>query len=275
MDGRPLELADAARLKAALPSGAFVPSEYCFANLWLFRKVHDYRLFAHPAPHIRGRTYDGAVHALPLADLSHDQVAALAAVGVDCLYPFDETGTREAGRLGLEVSILPADSDYWYEAAALADLAGAKARRQQMRAFASKYAPEFQPWHAGLGDEALMVLDGWAVDISRSTADADIEECREAIMLADPLGLEGGLVRAGGKPVAFLLASPSGNARIVHFAKGRRSHDGCYPWMFAAYAAICGAKWLNFEQDLGIPGLARSKRAYAPVRLQGKYRLRI
>ena len=41
-------------------------SEYLFANLFLFREVHDYRLKWEPCPHILGLTYDGARHAMPL-----------------------------------------------------------------------------------------------------------------------------------------------------------------------------------------------------------------
>ncbi len=274
MQGRPLELADAVRIKAALPSGVFVPSEYCFANLWLFREIHGYRLVENPVPHVRGTTYDGQVHALPLDELTGDLAAALLAGDVDCLYPYGENGPEEAERLGLAASDNPADSDYWYAAAELAELVGAKTRRQQMRAFSKAHSPEYVRWHDGLAEEALVVLDGWARDITRPAADTDVAECREAIALAEELGLEGGLVRVGNKPVAFLLASRAGTARILHFAKGRRAYDGCYPWLFATYAARCGGNWMNFEQDLGIDGLAQSKRAYAPHRIKSKYRLR-
>jgi len=255
----------------ALAQGAFAPAEHCFANLWLFRDVHCYRLFDGPIPHLRGVTYDGETHALPLGVVSTAQVDSLFADGVDCLYPL----TRDAAdRYQGDIAANPADSDYWYKAADMATLAHAKTRRSQARSFAERCQPIFEAWHDDLSDDALHVLDGWASDITRPAKETDIAECREAISLADTLGLEGGVVRIGSKPVSFLLASRSGNTRVLHFAKGRRAFDGCYPWMFATYAAQSGAEWLNFEQDLGIPGLAQSKRAYAPHSLQPKYRVR-
>ena len=275
MAGRPLKLDDASRFASTLAKGAFAPAEHCFANLWLWRGVHQYRLYEEPVPHLRGVTYDGKRHALPLVDLTRGVVNALLSLDdIDCLYPLDGKAVQHAERWNCERSTNPADSDYWYAADDLAALAGAKSRRSQARAFSNQEAVDFEPWHGGLAEEAQHVLAGWATDITRPAETTDIVECREAITLARQLGLEGGVVRSDGQAVAFILASVSDEARVVHFAKGRRSHDGCYPWMFSTYADQCGGKWINFEQDLGIPGLAQSKRAYSPHHLQPKHRLR-
>lgn len=275
-DGRALTPADRATIDRALAGGAFAPAEHAFANLWLFRDRHDYRLHDRPVPHLRGTTYDGERHALPLGPIDASVAGALLA-DVDCLYPIGSEGPVLAASLGLAIDHDPADSDYWYDAGALATLADARTRRQQAAAFAEAMSPVAVPWTPALADESRFVLDGWMTDVARSTRDTDDCECREALEMAGPLGLEGILVRTGqGEPVSFLLASASedGTARTVHFAKGRRATSGAYPWMFAHYARSSGATWLNFEQDLGKPGFAQAKRAYAPIRHQPKYRLR-
>ena len=197
-----------------------------------------------------------------------------ARAGVECVYPLGTDAGEIAAPLGLTLTHDPADSDYWYAGPDMAALARSGMRRTQARRFADENDPVWQSWSPALGGEALTVLDGWSRDVARAPQGTDVAECREAIALADELSLEGGLVRTGGgEPVAFLLASRAGDARVVHFAKGRRAHSHAYPWMFARYAASSGAAWLNFEQDLGNLGLAQSKRAYAPARLQPKYRL--
>jgi hypothetical protein len=272
--GRPVDLADAAHLAALCSSNPFQPSEHLFANLWLFRERHRYRLHEGPVPHLRGVTYDGIVHALPLGRLDRAAATALFADGVQCLFPYGSDGPGEGERLGLQATCLDADSDYWFESAALARLAGAKQRRSQVALYGRQQAPVFESWQATAKEEALAVLEGWAADVGRSPGQTDLSECREAIALAEILQLEGGLVRtAAGECVAFLLASRSGDTRVVHFAKGRRAHSAAYPFMFSSYAAQCGAAWVNFEQDLGNAGLAQSKRAYAPHHRQPKWRL--
>lgn len=272
MPGRPLRLDDAALIAAALPWRDFAPSEHRFANLWLFRDRHRYSLVEEPIPYIRGLTYDGVVHALPLADLEHAHLIALAADGVACLYPTGAEALTE--HVDLPRGFVAADSDYWYDAGRLATLAGAKTRRAQARRFADLHAPTWEAWNYRLADDAVAVLNGWALDVGCAAGEADLEECREAIRLAAPLELQGGLVRTGaGEPVAFLLASRCGDACVVHFAKGRRAYSDAYPWMFATFARDGGARFISFEQDLGNPGFARSKRSYVPLRLQPKYRL--
>ncbi|WP_157215412.1 phosphatidylglycerol lysyltransferase domain-containing protein [Flavisphingomonas formosensis] len=271
-----LQPADLDRLAALLAECPRRPSEYSLANLWLYRRRHAYRLCEVPLPHLLGRTYDSERHALPLVPLdARDAVRLLDEA--DCIYPLDEAeavALASAGRFALDWR--EADSDYLYQAPHLARLDGAKAKRAQARAFAGEAAPELVPLDLVGEAAALAVLQGWLADVGRVPDATDVAECREAIALRDTLGLDGHVVRTGdGDPVAFLLAGHgAGDSRIVHFAKGRRAFAGAYPWMFARYAAQCGAAWINFEQDLGKPGFAQAKRALAPAARLHKYRVR-
>lgn len=272
--GRPLELGDGSRIAGALSAGAFSPAEYAFANLWLFRERHDYRLCEDPVPHIRGTTYDGQCHALPLVPWRKEEAEALFRSGAECLYPIGAEGPDLAARFALGIDHRRADSDYWFEASAMARLSGARTRRQQAASFESEFRPRAVRWEPSSRDEALDVLEGWERDTERMPEEADGRECREALELSATLGLEGLLIRTdAGEAAAFLLASRAGDAAVIHFAKGRRAFSHAYPWMFAHYAGTCGAAWLNFEQDLGRPGFAQAKRAYAPTRHEPKFRL--
>lgn len=274
LDGEPLSLAllaDLAPLIAATQSGL---SEYSLANLWLYRARHHYRYFEWPVRHIRGVTYDGARHALPLVPLRREDAEALLAT-CDCIAPLGADGPALAGDFGLDCTWREADSDYLYDAARLAVLAGAKAKRAQARVFEAIHAPAFLPLTDDIMPLALELLAGWFADVGRAAQDTDLDECREGLMLRDRLGLEGWLALIGDAPAGFILTGPAADgSRIVHFAKGRRAHAGVYPWMFARYAAHVGQGRINFEQDLGKPGFAQAKRAFAPAARLHKYRLR-
>ena len=267
----PLGLEHLQRLAALLAATPRRPSEYSLANLYLYRDRHDYRVGEGPCPFVRGRTYDGERHVMPLGPLDHGIAAALLEEG-DCIFPLDEAEARlliSEGALAMDQE--EADADYVYATARLARLDGAKAKRSQASAFAA-LSPEIVPFDGALARKVLAV---WTEQVGRGGDHADARECAEALEQGEALALEGMAVSIRGEPVAFLLAGPErGGERTVHFAKARRDLVGAYPWMFAQFAAIAGVEQLNFEQDLGNPGLAQAKRALSPIDRRKKYRIR-
>lgn len=274
-DTREVGLADREKIERALGKRGEVPSEFCFANIFLFRARHAYRIMDDPMPHLRGTTYDGVVHALPLAPLVASDLAGLAKSGIECIYPLPSEPPDDLIPTGWRKEFVQADSDYWYDGAAMAKMRFNKARRAQSLAFEAAFQPSFEWWSAAAAADAQSILEGWLDDVGRTIGDTDFGECREAISRVDDLGLEGALVRTGqGQVAAFLLAScRDDGVKVVHFAKGRRAYSGAYPWLFANYAATSEARLLNFEQDLGNPGLAQSKRSCRPIEHRKKWRL--
>ena len=248
-------------------------SEYSVANLVLFCATHRYVLAKEPAPHILGVTYDGKRHAMPLGSIG-SELAERLLDGVDHLGPFADDGPAMARSWRLACDWLDADSDYIFEATRLAGLVGAKAKRSQARAFERDYSPQAVELQGNLVEAAAEVLEGWLADVGREPDATDYEPCREALRLMEVLQLEGVVVFAEGRPVAFLISGPAADgSRIVHFAKGRREFAGAYPWMFSHYAAHLGSGRLNFEQDLGNGRFARAKQALAPITRLRKWRL--
>ena len=251
-------------------------SEYSFANLYLFRAIHRYSVVMHPAPHLLGVTYDGASHAMPLFRFGRGDIDALLRFAT-CIYPVTEQSAGEAAAYGLRAHWNDDDSDYLYDGRRLALLEGRalQPKRKQAAAFAARMRPVSTPLTSGNLEEAHKVLELWLSQVDRAQGETDYAACREALRDFDALGLTGILISdAGGAPCGFLVAQWLGQSSMaVHFAKGDRSHAGVYPYMFGEFAARSGATWLNFEQDLGKPGLRRAKRALDPLRLLRKYRL--
>jgi hypothetical protein len=84
------------------------------------------------------------------------------------------------------------------------------------------------------------------------------------------------LVRVDGELKAFSINEvlPNGWA-ICHFEKALRvHHENIYPFLAAEAAKnlqAAGCQWVNWEQDLGLAGLRRSKESYHPTRMLRKY----
>jgi hypothetical protein len=253
-------------------------SECAFANLYLFRDAHHYRVVEGEFPHLLGRTYDGEATVTPLFDLDvapRDVVRDM--LGPERrLYPVSEARAAALGA-ACEGDWNDADSDYVYEAARMRTLSGLKLRRSQAERFGAAAAPRVEVLQGeGAAQAARAILDLWLAEAAKPWAATDYAACREAIALRAPLGLFGLVVHAGGEPGGFVLASEvAPDMAAVHFAKGLRRLGGIYPYMFREFArTFLRYDWLNFEQDLGHPGFRQAKRSYRPVRMQRKLRLR-
>lgn len=277
MTGRPLRLDDAGWLAPAAREALAPLSEGAFANLFLFRETHGYRVVEGEWPHLTGRTYDGEETATPLFDLAEAPMDAVRKiVGTERrLYP---VGEGRAAGLGVayEGGWNDADSDYVYDAARMRTLAGLKDRRSQADRFAAEADTRIESLEtASAARAAQALLDLWLAEAAKPWAATDYAACREALELRQALGLLGLVVFAGREPAGFVLASALGpDMAVVHFAKGLRGPVGVYPFMFRAFAqAHPDLRWLNFEQDLGHPGFRQAKRSYRPARMQRKFRL--
>lgn len=78
--------------------------------------------------------------------------------------------------------------------------------------------------------------------------------------------------------VAFAIGEPLNNTTFVdHFEKALPHHPGAYQFLLHEFAKFIPSKYkfLNREQDLGIPGLRKSKESWHPAFIQKKYTLKV
>lgn len=286
MTGQPITLAlqpvlDAAFADLRAGSGAQCLSDHAFSNLYLFRDAHAYRFHAGDWPGVSGRTYDGATHFLPLFDVAKAPLALLQALIAEhgCLYPVAARSADALRTEGFELSASEDDADYLFDAAHFRDYPGralAK-KRNLVRQFLASHTPQAAPFGPGMADAAREVLQGWMAQKGKAEGEADERACLEAIALAERFAFEGLVHVAGDRPIGFVLAQElQPGVFAVRFAKGLDSHVGVYPYMFQHFSRHFGrpVQWLNFEQDMGLPGFRRSKRSYQPHALLGKWRVR-
>ncbi len=93
----------------------------------------------------------------------------------------------------------------------------------------------------------------------------------------EEFGMCAGILRAGGRIVAFSAGEVCGDTLYVHIEKALRGVQGAYPAVAQLFAQTFAQNvtYLNREDDSGDAGLRKSKMQYLPVQLVDKYNLAI
>lgn len=284
--GVPLSLDQMSEIDAALSALSHGQAEHAlseprFANLYLFRRPHDYRYLPGRLACISGRTYDGARHLLPLFELQNAPLDAVRTLlhGHDCYYPISATQVNALNPACFEWTALRDDADYLYPATHFLHYRGAALNKKRNLVKQLHAAHDVTAWAYATDrlEEALHVLAGWMQDKGKAAGEADETACVEALQHAPRLGLHGFIHHADAAPAGFVLAQPlQAGVWVVRFAKGLSRYKGIYQHMFQHFcAAMPQVRWLNFEQDMGHAGFRRAKLSYQPSALIPKFRVRL
>jgi len=282
-----LDRRHAARVSALIAQltanwGAHCLSEYAFANLWLFRREHDYQFLEGDWPVVRGHTYDGILHAMPLFPLEYAPFTVIDTLLTqhEVLYPVPTAVIQRLDPARYAFSACRDDADYLYPADHFRYYRGTllNKKRNLMKQLLRKHHVTAVPYGAAWTSMAREVLAGWMHDKGKSRGDADERACHEALIYGPGLGLWGFVYRVDGDPAGFVLAEPlTSGVHVVRFAKSRSAYKGLAQYMFhhLCTEGSVNLAWLNFEQDLGLANFRQTKQSYAPVALLDKWRVRL
>lgn len=170
-------------------------------------------------------------------------------------------------------------ADYVYEAEKLRSLSGKKlhGKRNHIHRFKDNFPDwQYEPITEENVEECVEMAQQWKVDNGCSERGRKHEEfciTLRALRNREELGLRGGLIRAGGRVVAFSLGEPCGKDMfVVHIEKAYAEIQGAYPMInqqFVEHEAE-GYTYVNREEDLGEEGLRKAKLSYSPVFLLEK-----
>lgn len=257
-------------------------SEYCFANLYLFRDNHGYEVLSDGEIFIKGRTYDGFTFVMPTVPAMAIDHARLKERlrEVDFLFPVPEEWLGAFDPQEFEISFYEGDADYLYTVQKMSTLSGRKLhkKRNLLKQFIQAYRHEALPLTDAHMDDARTILDEWQKETGLDTGQTDYAPCREALDRYEELVLCGGIYYAEGEPAGFVLGEEVNDETFVlHFAKGRTKFKGVYQFMFNNFARILPPKYryLNLEQDLDKENLRVFKSSYVPDALIRKARVSI
>lgn len=188
---------------------------------------------------------------------------------LEALYPdrFEFEYVRDAG-------------DYIYDAESLRTLRGKKlaAKRNHINRFLENH-PD---WTYERIDESnmaeVMEMNKLWCELSDCEGDESLREescaVRSALKNYAALKLDGGLIRAGGKVVAFSLGDRLNAATyLVHIEKAFADVQGAYPMINQQFVLnnTDGYSFINREDDAGDEGLRKAKLSYRPAEIAEKY----
>lgn len=172
--------------------------------------------------------------------------------------------------------------DYIYSAEKLDTLAGKKlhGKRNHINRFEAENDWTFRPLGPEDRADCMELLDAWLAenpeDLGTGAMDEYTAICR-AFDHYDALGLDGGILRVEGEPVAFTLGEPvCAHTFVVHFEKARADLNGAYPMVNRQFVRQIRQKyptveWINREDDMGHESLRQSKESYHPDHMVEKY----
>ncbi|MCM0083710.1 phosphatidylglycerol lysyltransferase domain-containing protein [Geomonas sp. Red32] len=283
-ESRPIALEDKPHLDALFAALQPRISELTFANLFLFRKVHNYRLtMVRDSVVALGCGYDSRPYFLP--PFSGDAISSareLIGQGLT-LYGADDPFLERLGSLdGLEVTPDRDNFDYLHVKEEMAQLNGKAYHRKKNRVnyFMVRHRHQVEMYGDQHREGALALLEEWRRIRSEQgpgSADKEAAGAAEALTLYKELGLSGLVILVEGVVKGFALGECLNDSTAVcHFEKGDLFMEGLYQLLDREFSRLLftGCTYLNREQDLGVESLRQAKLSYRPVELVKKYRIK-
>ena len=217
-------------------------------------------------------------------------VEALRAFAAERGYPFRMHGITERHKRQLEEEFpgcfdFTEDSDfadYIYSADKLATYSGKAlhGKKNHCNRFEAENDWEFVPLTRELIPGCMDMLDVWSEENS-DRLEKSITYEHDAIVRAfaayEKLGLEGGVLKSGGRIVGFTVGELASRDTLdVHFEKAEGSINGAYPMVCREMTRMAMArhpelKYINREDDMGLEALRFSKLSYKPEFMLKKY----
>jgi hypothetical protein len=171
------------------------------------------------------------------------------------------------------------DWDYVYLSSDLADLPGDRyhSKRNFITRCVSTYMCEYVKLNDQVVNDCLQLQTEWC-NLRKCDTVPGLEAENKAIKtIFDKyplLAVSGGAVYVGGKLEAFTLAEPLNNdTAVIHFEKANPEITGLYQLINQWFCqnTLRTFKFVNREQDLGVPGLRKAKLSYHPHHMVEKY----
>ncbi len=172
--------------------------------------------------------------------------------------------------------------DYLYDAKELIDLKGPRFhdKRNKVNKFRNLYKYEYMSLTSAMVDECLEFEDYWCETRECGKYPGlEKEKCAILEMLNnfDSLNVIGGVIRIENKIAALTLGEKIlPDTFVIHIEKANSEISGLYQVINQEFlmheAGDC--RYVNREQDLGVPGLRKSKISYNPVKYIKKFRVK-
>ena len=185
-----------------------------------------------------------------------------------------------------DIKKLDYNFDYVYLADDLINLSGRKyhSKKNHVNAFYKSYPfAEYVPITCAIIPECREVLESWYELRSPDLPDDPFldDEHNAIIEVLNNFGdfnLKGGALKLDDKIIAFSFGEQlNEDTAVIHVEKADSSIRGAYAAINQAFAAAewSKMKYINREEDMGLPNLRKAKESYKPVKLIEKFNARL
>lgn len=173
--------------------------------------------------------------------------------------------------------------DYVYSAEKLATLSGKQlhSKRNHINRFEQTYKWSFEPIDETNLSVCVDLNAEWVKrhmeEGNSSDISGEIKAIEKVFNNYKALGLEGGILWADGRPVAFTIGEKlSSDTYIVHYEKAFSDINGAYPMInreFVRYIINTHPEivYINREDDMGSENLRKAKKSYYPEFMVEKF----
>ena len=185
------------------------------------------------------------------------------------------------GMEGISVEPTRDHFDYVYLRDDLVRLAGSRYRskRNHINQFLRAYSFRYVPLGSEHIEDCLELQEKWC-RLRRCEDDLNLlgewEAVREILMCYESLDVQGGVVTIEIKVKAFTVGEMlNDETTVVHIEKVDPDIPGLYPVINQQFCENNrqNLRYINREQDLGVPGLREAKLSYHPDHFAKKYRI--
>ena|ERR1039457_139028 len=260
-------------------------SEFSFANLFLFRHAHSYKLTRlNDSIVVLGHAYEGTHFFLPpmtgniSQSLQELQTEGLTLYGADSALINKYLDKRS-------IDIIPDrdNFDYLYLREDLAGLPGNRfhKKKNRIKYFTSRHLFRVELYREEFLEECISLLDEWGrihSGTENNSISLEIAAAGEALQMAAILGLQGLVVLVEGVVKAFSLGEKlNKDMSVCHFEKADPFMEGLFQFINREFSSqlFIDCRYVNREQDLGEPNIRKTKLSYHPIRMVEKFRVRL
>ena len=291
-----ISLADKVWVDELLGYSGFMGTEYCFTSLYIWDKIYNSKILHYKDfLLLRSVSKEMATYLYPAGrgDLK-ESIEMMIEDSKSIERRFLITSIPAEGKTKLE-ELFPErfefisarnSFDYIYDRESLATLSGKRYQSKRNHIARFKELPDWEYERisvddpnrlTGQIDECIEMNQEWCkINKCYDNNSLHNETCAATKALKNfaELKLLGGILRSGGKVVAFTIGEPlNSDTFIVHIEKAFSDIKGAYPFINQQFILheTEGYKYINREDDAGDEGLRKAKLSYHPVLMVEKY----
>lgn len=262
-------------------------SDSAFLNMWAWQDTYHYEwAFDGDLCWVRHNYGDGYIYNAPIGNWDNQDWAKLIAEKLPPKAEMDRIPAVLALKLHLacgskiKIKEQPDHWEYVYEVQQLIDLAGSKyhTKRQLANHFVKFYDYRFEDITPKIIPKILKFQTKWMKEQGAKKDEYIKQEniaVRRILNQWDelPRNLVGGALFVNDEIVAYTTGEITDSQEImIHFEKADIELKGAYQAINRIFLEHHSSyKFVNREQDLGIPGLRRAKQEYCPCIFVKKY----